>query len=239
MKRRPARGRVGLVREYDSLLEDIPAYHEALDAIAAAAPEEGHALDVHARSGSLALRLAERGMRVTALAEGEDLERLREKLRVLKGERVEAVEAVEGGVRKLPRRVAAYDFVACALVLNGLSAEERPDALAALFQLVAPGGRLAALEIDLDGSGPFTDLTRLGRMLSGLRAEALPFAAGRGSQGFRAVLREWEARALCEGGQVLASESWAEVLSIAGFARTEILPAGRTELYKLTVAHKE
>ncbi len=221
--------------EYDRLLEEIPAYHEALDAVVASAPGEGRALDVHARGGSLVLRLAERGMDVTALAGGEALERLRGKLRVLKRG---GVKAVEGDVRRLLKEVATFDFVACALVLNGIRAEERPAALDELFRLVAPGGKLAALEIDLDGSGPFTDLRRLGRMLSGLRAEALLFAAGRGSRGFRAALREWESRALSEGGQVLAAETWARILSIAGFRRTEVRPTG-TDIYKVVVAFKE
>jgi len=224
------------VGDYDSLLEDVPAYQEALDAVAASAPKGERALDVCARSGSLALRLAGRGIRVTALAEGEAFARLREKLRVLKDERI---RAVEGGATDLPKEVATYDFVACALVLSGLPREERPDALKALLRLIAPGGALAALEIDLDGAGPFTDLRRLGRMLSGLRAEALIFAAGCGTRGFKAVLREWEARALSQTGQVLAAETWEEILSIAGFARTEVRPAGKNELYKLILAYKE
>ena len=76
-------------------------------------------------------------------------------------------------------------------------------------------------------------------MLSGLRAEALIFAAGCGTRGFKAALREWEARALSQTGQVLAAETWGEILSIAGFVRTEVRPAGKNELYKLILAYKE
>ena len=193
-------------------------------------------LDVHARSGSVALTIAGRGMGVTALAEGQTLERLREKLLLLEGGRV---TAAEGGLRNLPREVATFDLVACVLVLNSLSPDERPGVMRELFGLAAPGGILAALEIDVDGPGPFSDLRRLGRMLSGLRAEALLLAASCGTRGFRAALGEWEARALSERGEVLSAEAWAELLSAAGFARVEVRDAGRNEIYKLLVAHKE
>lgn len=122
-------------RQYDRLNE-IPAYVSLLDRTAAlCAPKPGaRILDAGAGTGNLLSRLADAGAAVAALdANRRGLVRARGKAQALW-----AQGTLEG---TLPFADAAFDAIACILVLHALSDAGRARCFSEFRRVLRPGGR--------------------------------------------------------------------------------------------------
>ncbi|MBC3194349.1 class I SAM-dependent methyltransferase [Pseudonocardia sp. C8] len=185
-------------------------------------------LEIGCGTGNVALRAKRAVPGATVIGLDPDAEALGIARRKAAGEGLD-VRFDEGGAEDLPYADAGVDRVLSSLMLHHLAADQQVPALREVRRVLAPGGSLHLVDMDVDprAGGPMNVLHRAFSLLNRLdpAARRLGFGSGHGHGG--------HGHGHGHGGHG-EPRPVLEVLADAGFAEPVVVGHGRTRMGAVT-----